>query len=331
MTGRRAESSRERSGAPRRTAPLRSAFSGISRRASPPRRLIPRCCSGSPRRWNGRRRLPRRRPARRRSRSWRVFSWAAERPTRTGIEVSPFTKVTRPQRKRLLPRGDKRAYIYTPEQLRALYEILPAHSARVTRFAVHTGCRLREIFRLKWEVVDLEAGKLTVLAKYAKNGKNREVALGDVARSILEAVRPAEPDAQAAVFLGETGEPLKTIYTGFVSAVEKVWKPKSGAVRLPLPDERRPRFHDLRKTGATRVESVSSHAVAKAFLGHEDSDVTDSYLHASVDDVRVAVNRAARSIDGETPAGAIPFPVKETGAEMAVKMAPQAVAAGSEQ
>ncbi len=253
----------------------------------------------------------------------RVYSWAAERPTRTGIRLSPFALVTRPQRKRLLPRGDKRAYIYTPEQLRALYEILPAHSVRVTRFAVHTGMRLREIFRLRWGVVDLEAGKLTVLAKYAKNGKDREVALGDVALSILEAVRPAEPGPEAAVFLGETGDPLKTIYTGFVSAVEKVWKSKLG--------EQRPRFHDLRKTGATRLEAVSSHAVAKAFLGHEDSDVTDSYIRASVEDVRAAVNRAARSIDGEAPAGAIPFPTRGNGAEMARQMAPQAAAVGSEQ
>ena len=45
----------------------------------------------------------------------------------------------------------------------------------------------------------------------------------------------------------------------------------------------------------------------EAFLGHSDQDVMDSYIQASLDDVRHAVNRAARSIDGETPAGAIPF------------------------
>jgi len=253
----------------------------------------------------------------------RVYSWAVDRKTRTGIDLSPFAKVTRENRKKLLPKGDKRVYIYTPEQLRDLYEILPAHSARVARFAVHTGMRLREIFRLRWGAVDMEAGKLTVLAKYAKNGKSREVALGDVALETLAAVRPTEPDPQEYVFLGETGEPLKTIYTGFVSAVEKVWKPR--------PDERRPRFHDLRKTGATRIEAASSHAVAKAFLGHADEDVTDSYVSVALDAVRDAINRAARSIDGETPAGAIPFRARKTAAEMAGQMAPQAAARGSEQ
>jgi hypothetical protein len=62
-----------------------------------------------------------------------------------------------------------------------------------------------------------------------------------------------------------------------------------------------------RKTGATCVEAVSSHSVAKAFLGHSDQDVMDSYTQASLDDVRNAVNRAECAIDGETPAGAIPF------------------------
>ncbi|MGH9316539.1 MAG: hypothetical protein ACRD1P_05470, partial [Thermoanaerobaculia bacterium] len=68
-----------------------------------------------------------------------------------------------------------------------------------------------------------------------------------------------------------------------------------------------------RKTGATRVEAVSSHAVAKAFLGHADENVTDTYLLATLDAVREAVNRAARSIDGATPAGAIPFPIGRDG------------------
>ena len=52
------------------------------------------------------------------------------------------------------------------------------------------------------------------------------------------------------------------------------------------------------KTGATRVESVSSKAVAKAFLGHADEDVTDSYIAPGIEEVRDVVNRAARAIDG---------------------------------
>jgi hypothetical protein len=63
---------------------------------------------------------------------------------------------------------------------------------------------------------------------------------------------------------------------------------------------------------------VSSHAVAKAFLGHADENVTDTYIVPSLQAVCDAVNRAARSIDGETPAGTIPFPLN-----MARQMAQQ--------
>ena len=230
----------------------------------------------------------------------RAFSWGAERPRRSGFRLSPFATLTKAQRRKLLPKGGKRAYIYSPEQLRALYALLPPVSVRVVRFAVYTAMRLREILRLKWGAVDLEGGKLVVIAANAKNGQEREVALGAVALGILTALRPENPNPEAHVFLGETGEPVKTVYSGFVAKVEKVWKPER-------PGQARPRFHDLRKTAATRVEAVSSHAVAKAFLGHADTDVTDSYIVATLDAVRDAVNRAARSIDGEAPEGAIPF------------------------
>ncbi len=60
-------------------------------------------------------------------------------------------------------------------------------------------------------------------------------------------------------------------------------------------EEEKPRFHDLRKTGATRVEAVSSLSVARRFLGDADEDVTASYLLPSLDAVREAVKRRARA------------------------------------
>jgi len=231
----------------------------------------------------------------------RAFSWGAERPRRSGFRLSPFATLTKAQRRKLLPKGGKRGYIFSPELLRALYAILPPVSVRVVRFAVHSAMRLREILRLRWSAVDLEARKVVVIAANAKNGQEREVPLGAVALSILEAIRPENPEPEAHVFLGETGEPVKTVYSGFVAAVQKIWKPEK-------PGQARPRFHDLRKTAATRVEAVSSHAIAKALLGHAAESVTDTYLLPDLTEVRAALDRAARSIDGEAPQGAILFP-----------------------
>jgi hypothetical protein len=71
-----------------------------------------------------------------------------------------------------------------------------------------------------------------------------------------------------------------------------------------------PRFHDLRKTAATRIERVASLAIAGRFLQHADGDVTDTYIDVSLDELRDAIDRASRSIDGEPPPGTIPFPIR---------------------
>jgi hypothetical protein len=49
-------------------------------------------------------------------------------------------------------------------------------------------------------------------------------------------------------------------------------------------------------------------ATVKLLLGHSTSgDVTFGYIRPSLDSVRDALNRTARSIDGEVPEGAILF------------------------
>src|SRR5262249_39101861 len=180
-----------------------------------------------------------------------------------------FAELTRTDRARLFPRVSKRGHLYTAEELRALYDALPSHLYPFVRFALHTGMRLREITTLTWGKVDLERRVVHVEARFAKNGEAREVAIGEVAFSILEPLRTAATAAGDPVFIGRRGQPIRDVRSGFDAAVLKAWKPSK-------PGEKKPRFHDLRKTGATRVEAVSSKAVAKAFLGHADQDVTDT-------------------------------------------------------
>ena len=230
----------------------------------------------------------------------RVFSWALDNKRKTGVSRTPFAEMTRSDRARLFPRVPKRGYLYTADELGAIYDALPAHLLPFVRFAVHTGMRLREITTLTWANVNLERRVAHVEARFAKNGQERDVALGVVVVSVLELLRPTNPEPGAHVFIGRRGRPIKDVRSGFDSAVLKAWKPSN-------PDERKPRFHDLRKTGATRVESVSSKAVAKAFLGHADADVTDTYILPSLDDVRDAINRAAFAIDGTTLPGVVRF------------------------
>jgi integrase len=121
----------------------------------------------------------------------------------------------------------------------------------------------RDITTLTWGDVDLDGRFARIEARFAKNGQDREVALGEVAFTILEPLRTVTTLPTDHVFLGRRGQPILDVRSDFDAAVFKAWKPAKAG-------ERKPRFHDLRKTGATRVESVSSKAVTKFFLGHAD-------------------------------------------------------------
>ena len=231
----------------------------------------------------------------------RVLSWAAERPTESGIRLSPFAQLTKQQRKDFFPKTRKRGHVFTAEQLQGLYD-LAGWRRPLIRFAVHTGMRYGELTTLRWSCVNLNGRHAVVEARYAKNGQERTIPLGDVAFGILESLSPDNPKADGLVFTKPDGTEILTIKNWWNRAVLKVWTPSR-------PSEQRPRFHDFRKTGGTRVEAVSSHAVAKRFLGHADEDVTDSYIIATDEAVREATNRAARLIDGVQVGNVVQFQV----------------------
>jgi len=237
----------------------------------------------------------------------RLFSFAVENKRKTGIDRSPFADLTDAQRERLFPPTPTREFVFTPEQLKALYAALPAHAIPFVKFAVHTGARVAELLTLTWGAVDLEKGIVTIAPEFHKtggSGKLRTLVLGTVAEDVLSKLRPKNPAPGDPVFLGRLGAPIKSIRGAFDSAVGEIWEPTR-------PGERRPVFHDLRATCGTRCAAIGGYAVAQRLLGHSSGgSVTDRYLRATDEDVRRALNAAAAAIDGtapEAPEGAIPF------------------------
>src|SRR5260370_37972681 len=155
----------------------------------------------------------------------RVFSWALEHKRKTGVSRTPFAELTRSDRRKLFPPVGKRGYLYTSDQLRAVYDVLPCHLLPFVRFAVHTRMRLHEITSLTWANVDLEHGVAHVEARFAKNGQDREVALGAVAVSILEPRRPPGTAPADQVVIGRRGQPIKAVRGGGNRAAPKGWGP----------------------------------------------------------------------------------------------------------
>ena len=243
----------------------------------------------------------------------RVYGWGRANKRKTGILSNPFDELEATERRRVFPGGvAKKAPPFTREQLRALYDRLPAHGFRPVRFAAHTGMRWHsELMRMEWGRVDLARRVYVVDPRWAKGGKEREVPLGDVALEILRQIRPASPKPEDPVWLNSEGRPLADLRDVFKRRVKKVC-PEPGA------GKRRPDLHSLRRTCATALDKVAPRSVLRAILGHGPREVTDLYVSVSLEDQLVALNRAALLIDGEPKENVVPFAA--AGAEMAVRM-----------
>ncbi|HKD17451.1 MAG TPA: tyrosine-type recombinase/integrase [Thermoanaerobaculia bacterium] len=193
------------------------------------------------------------------------------------------------------------------QQLRALYEWMPDYERRVVQFDAHTGLRSpSELLQMTWRRVNWDRPSYRPDPRFAKFGKEREVPLNDVALEILKAIRPANVERDAPVWLKPNGKPLKSFRMSFDAAVRKV---------CPTPDPgwRYPTIHSLRDSCASAIESVSSKAVVAFVLGHGPRDVTDLYTRKSFEVALGAIRRAALLIDGEeTPENVVVLGSSET-------------------
>jgi integrase len=138
-----------------------------------------------------------------------------------------------------------------------------------------TGLRLGELIALRWEDVDLVAGRLVVARAVSrgkvgtpKNGRTREVPLSDEAHRALRAHRHLKGEL---VFPGAKG--------GFFKKTETKWPLWRACKRAGL---RRIGWHVLRHTFASHL--VMRGAPLKAvqeLLGHSTIQVTMRYSHLS--------------------------------------------------
>lgn len=155
--------------------------------------------------------------------------------------------------------------------------------------ALRTGLRQGELLALRWEDVDLAAGRVVVrqavydgVTDTPKGGRTREVPLSDEARTALREL-PSR-FAGGLVFGGTKG-----------AAKWPLW---SACRRAGL---RRIGWHVLRHTFASHLvmRGVSLRAVQE-LLGHTDLKMTMRYAHLSPDVTRDAV----RLLDGQDTIGA---------------------------
>ena len=216
--------------------------------------------------------------------------------------------------KDLLPEGRRRVppHIYSDEELvelmrlsRLLRPPLRALTAETAiRLLAVTGLRSGELVRLRRDDVDLDAGRLRVIA--TKFNKSRELALHATTVEVLEEYRRARdlcwpPSATSGFFVssrrGRLGQTtLEQTFTQLVG--------QAGLVPPPGPRARRPRLHDLRHSFAVGTllrwhrAGLDVQALLPALsaqLGHVDPASTYWYLTGVPELLAVAVERARAS------------------------------------
>lgn len=163
--------------------------------------------------------------------------------------------------------------------LKVLDEWPDIQVTNIIRLALFTGLREGELFRLKWESVDLEGGWLFI--KDPKGGKDQVIPLNEMALSVLRE-HPRMKDSDF-VFPNKKGGPRCDIKGPWAKIKELSGIPKTF------------RFHDLRHTYASWLASSGKVDIytLQRLLTHKSPQMTQRYAHL----VEESLKRGSRVLD----------------------------------
>jgi integrase len=176
---------------------------------------------------------------------------------------------------------ERRTRFLTDEELRKLEAIMAPQDWTLVLFAIETGLRREEQFRLRWDQVDLENGVITI--PLPKGGRTRHVPLSDTARSVLRSL----DSFVRSPWVFPSKHPMKPQNPqSFVNNVYTVSLRKVGITGV--------NWHSLRHTAASRRVMAGVDLVSvKEILGHRDIATTMRYSHLSPNHLRNAVNQGS--------------------------------------
>ncbi|MAY54530.1 MAG: integrase [Gammaproteobacteria bacterium] len=220
------------------------------------------------------------------ARSWRHPSG------KTWLETAPLITMQKPPQGRS---DGRKPYPLDWDEQEKLIKAQHPKLARMTLYAVNTGCREAEICGLRWkwewktDVKELQ-GRVFIIPGDAdlvngtgvKNRQDKLVVLNDIAHSVVESCRGEHPEF---VFTNQLGNPVKKMHT-------TAWK--FSWIRAGLPDDGvyLKGVHNLRHTCGQRLRAAGvSNETRKTILGHKNGDITSHYSEAGILELLEAVNR----------------------------------------
>lgn len=154
-----------------------------------------------------------------------------------------------------------------------LTQVIPRTALKIL-LALDAGLRAGECAALRANHISLEEATLTVWASKTRNWRTIPLTVR-LQRTIADRLRPdTHPDA---LLLDRSGRQLRWL-SHWLAYV----RPKLGFYF---------RFHDLRHTFASRLAASGARFhVIRALLGHRPSNITELYLHPSLEELREAID-----------------------------------------
>ena len=201
---------------------------------------------------------------------------------------------------RKLPERNVRRVFYEPGEFDAVLDAAPDHLQDALRFFYLTGWRKGEVVGLRWSMVDLPAG--TVTLPDSKNGRGRVLGLAgdlvDLMKRREQARLIERPDGDMAVsdfVFHRSGRPLGDFKRAWSATLQRAGlthleKQPDGTARL-VHDRT---IHDFRRTAARNlVRSGVREGVAMAVTGHKTRSMFDRYDISSTADIRDAMEQVS--------------------------------------
>ena len=172
----------------------------------------------------------------------------------------------------LYPDQIKEPVLATSEQIDVLLASLPSWARDISEFAVLTGLRRGNVFKLGWNMVDLVRSVVVIPAALAKGKKTIQVPLSPQAQEVLE--RRVGINATR-VFTGFNGEHLRD------HSLRKHWEQATKQAGLGGF-----RFHDLRHTWASvHAMAGTPNMVLMQLGGWSNLDLLQRYAHLRLDHI----------------------------------------------
>ena len=209
-----------------------------------------------------------------------------------------LVSIESPSKQVKLPKiNNERLRFLTHKEADNLLENLKGRSIQLHNIALlslHCGLRASEIFRLKWQDIDLNQGGWGVIMVHGKGDKSRPSFMTNEVKAMFESLDQGSPDSL--VFTDREGNQISSISNAFDRAVIEL------GLNNDITDSRNKfTFHCLRHTFASwLVQSGESLYTVKELLGHSTMAMTERYSHLASKNLKNAVKKLEDSLKAST-------------------------------